>query len=387
MKFDTIKLSELAAIQTGPFGSQLHKEDYVVHGTPIVTVEHLGSRKFTEQNLPCVSDKDKERLKKYVLKTGDIVFSRVGSVDRCSYVSAEYEGWMFSGRCLRVRPCEKLNPEYLYYFFLLEETKQFVRNIATGATMPSINTKFMGEIPIRVPSLDAQNKIASILWMIDDKIELNKKINKNLSDLLQAIYQKQFGEVSLGENQGILSDICSYSKEKVAVSELNVNTYFSTENMLPEKAGSTKATSLPTTPQTTACRKGDTLISNIRPYFKKIVYCEDMCGCSTDVLCFTPVQSQYAAYLFSTLYTDKFFAFMVAGSKGTKMPRGDKQQIMTYPVVLPAESALEEFNAIAFPVLKQLNSNKAENKRLSALRDALLPKLMSGEIDISAIDL
>ena len=191
----------------------------------------------------------------------------------------------------------------------------------------------------------------------------------------------------MGAKQGILSDICSYSKEKVAVSELNVNTYFSTENMLPEKAGSTKATSLPTTPQTTACRKGDTLISNIRPYFKKIVYCEDMCGCSTDVLCFTPIQSQYAAYLFSTLYTDKFFAFMVAGSKGTKMPRGDKQQIMTYPVVVPAESELEEFNAIAFPVLEQLNSNKAENKRLSALRDALLPKLMSGEIDISAIDL
>ena len=74
-----------------------------------------------------------------------------------------------------------MNPEYLYYFFLLEKTKQFVRNIATGATMPSINTKFMGEIPIRVPSLDAQNKIASILWMIDDKIELNKKINKNLA--------------------------------------------------------------------------------------------------------------------------------------------------------------------------------------------------------------
>lgn len=180
MKFDTIKLSELAEIQTGPFGSQLHKEDYVVNGTPIVTVEHLGNRKFTEQNLPCVSDKDKERLKKYMLKTGDIVFSRVGSVDRCSYVSAEYEGWMFSGRCLRVRPCEILNSEYLYYFFSLKETKQFVRNIATGATMPSINTKFMGEVPIRVPSMEAQNKIASILWMIDDKIELNEKINNNL---------------------------------------------------------------------------------------------------------------------------------------------------------------------------------------------------------------
>ena len=69
------------------------------------------------------------------------------------------------------------------------------------------------------------------------------------------------------------------------------------------------------------------------------------------------------------------------------MPRGDKQQIMTYSVVLPSKEELEEFNAIAFPVLEQLNSNKTENKRLSALRDALLPKLMSGEIDISAIDL
>lgn len=211
-------------------------------------------------------------------------------------------------------------------------------------------------------------------------------VNENLSDLLQSIYQEQFGDVSLVANKGILSDICSYSKEKVDVSDLNVNTYFSTENMLPGKAGSTVATSLPTTRQTTFCRKGDTLISNIRPYFKKIVYCENMCGCSTDVLCFTPVQSQYAAYLFSTLYADKFFAFMMAGSKGTKMPRGDKQQIMTYPVVLPAENELEEFNAIAFPVLEKLNSNKAENKRLSELRDGLLPKLMSGELDVSDID-
>ena len=87
----------------------------------------------------------------------------------------------FRGDALEYDLVKKLNPEYLYYFFLLEKTKQFVRNIATGATMPSINTKFMGEIPIRVPSLDAQNKIASILWMIDDKIELNKKINKNLA--------------------------------------------------------------------------------------------------------------------------------------------------------------------------------------------------------------
>src|SRR5699024_2240206 len=85
------------------------------------------------------------KISKYVLKEGDIVFSRVGSVDRCSYVDAAHDGWMFSGRCLRVRPNTEVDPLYLYYFFCLEDTKQFVRNIAVGATMPSINTKLLGE--------------------------------------------------------------------------------------------------------------------------------------------------------------------------------------------------------------------------------------------------
>lgn len=381
------QLKTIADIQTGPFGSQLHKEDYVETGTPIVTVEHLGNRVFTEQNLPRVSDSDKARLIKYTLSTGDIVFSRVGSVDRCSYVDKSHDGWMFSGRCLRVRPTELVDSLYLYYYFCLEETKQFVRNIAVGATMPSINTKLLGEVEIALPDLNNQKRIAAVLSSLDDKIENNQKLNDNLADLLQTIYQERFGNDILAVNQGVLSDICSYSRDKVAVSELNVITYFSTENMLSGKAGSTEATSLPTTSQTTACHKGDTLISNIRPYFKKIVYCEDKCGCSTDVLCFTPSQPCYSAYLFSTLYADKFFAFMVAGSKGTKMPRGDKQQIMTYPVLLPSEEELAGFNTIASPLLEQIYSNRAENKRLSILRDTLLPKLMSGEINVSAVQL
>ena len=380
-------LRELADIQTGPFGSQLHKEDYVADGTPIVTVEHLGNKMFSEQNLPRVSNTDKNRLKKYVLKQGDIVFSRVGSVDRCSYVDQKHDGWMFSGRCLRVRPTSEIDSEYLYYYFCLEETKQFVRNIAVGATMPSINTKLLGEVVVTFPELERQKRIAGILSAIDSKIEVNQKINDNLSDLLQTIYQGQFGKVGLASNCGILADICSYSKDKIEISKLSLDTYYSTENMLPEKSGAVKATSLPTTSQTTACHKGDTLISNIRPYFKKIVYCEDDCGCSTDVLCFKPVHPRYTAYLFSTLYADSFFDFMVAGAKGTKMPRGDKQQIMTYPVVLPSEKDLSEFNSVATPILTQIYSNRTESERLSAIRDTLLPKLISGEIDVSGIQL
>ena len=364
----------------------------VEKGRYMASVKDFTEFGFDFSNCRRISEEDYERLRKQgcVPEKDDILVGKDGAryfEDIVIYKQDEQPALLSSIAILRADR-KKIIPEFLYYTLKTPAVKKNVRdNYGSGSAIPRIVLKDFKRMPFSFPSVDEQRKITAICSAIDSKIQVNNAINKNLSDLLQAIYQKQFGEVSLGANQGILSDICSYSKEKVAVSELNVNTYFSTENMLPEKAGSTKATSLPTTLQTTACRKGDTLISNIRPYFKKIVYCEDMCGCSTDVLCFTPVQPQYAAYLFSTLYTDKFFAFMVAGSKGTKMPRGDKQQIMTYPVILPAENELEEFNAIAFPVLEQLNSNKAENKRLSALRDALLPKLMSGELDVSDIDL
>lgn len=280
------------------------------------------------------------------------------------------------------------DPQFVYYTAI----NPVFRNVAVKSMVGSsgrqrVQQSVLEELELSVPDLDEQRRIGDFLAKIDEKIALNDRINDNLADLLQTIYQGRFGNDILAVNQGVLSDICSYSTYKVAVSELNVRTYFSTENMLSGKAGSTEATSLPTTSQTTACHKGDTLISNIRPYFKKIVYCEDKCGCSTDVLCFTPSQPCYSAYLFSTLYADKFFAFMVAGSKGTKMPRGDKQQIMTYPVVLPSEEELAGFNTIASPLLEQIYSNRAENKRLSILRDTLLPKLMSGEIDVSAIQL
>lgn len=206
-------LRELADIQTGPFGSQLHKEDYVADGTPIVTVEHLGNKMFSEQNLPRVSNTDKNRLKKYVLKQGDIVFSRVGSVDRCSYVDQKHDGWMFSGRCLRVRPTSEIDSEYLYYYFCLEETKQFVRNIAVGATMPSINTKLLGEVVVTFPELEQQKRISGILSAIDSKIEVNQKINDNLYAQVKAIFSENFLNLDFlpdGWKTGNLLDIADY---------------------------------------------------------------------------------------------------------------------------------------------------------------------------------
>ena len=340
-------------------------------------------------NLSELKSVDAPNSDKYILKPNDIVFARTGGSTGRNYFYDGSDGvFVYAGFLIKfsIDP-EKVNPKYVKYYCRSKQYNDWVQSFNTGSTRGNINAQTFGNMEIPLPERKQQDYLVSILEPIDEKIRNNKQVNDNLADLLQTIYQERFGNDILAVNQGVLSDICSYSRDKVAVSELNVRTYFSTENMLSGKAGSTEATSLPTTSQTTACHKGDTLISNIRPYFKKIVYCEDKCGCSTDVLCFTPSQPCYSAYLFSTLYADKFFAFMVAGSKGTKMPRGDKQQIMTYPFVLPSEEELAGFNTIASPLLEQIYSNRAENKRLSILRDTLLPKLMSGEIDVSAVQL
>lgn len=361
-------------------------------GKYMVSVKDFTDYGFDFASCRMISNDDYETLKRNgcVPQMDDILIGKDGArffEDIIIYRQKEKPALLSSIAILR---CDKskILPDFLYYVLRTPSFRQDVKdNYGSGSAIPRIILKDFKRMMVSYPSLEKQQSIISVLTAIDSKIQANTEINDNLADLLQTIYQDRFGNDILAVNQGVLSDICSYSRDKVAVSELNVSTYFSTENMLSEKAGSTEATSLPTTSQTTACHKGDTLISNIRPYFKKIVYCEGNCGCSTDVLCFTPSQPRYSTYLFSTLYADKFFAFMVAGSKGTKMPRGDKQQIMTYPVVLPSEEELAGFNTIASPLLKQIYSNRAENKRLSILRDTLLPKLMSGEIDVSAVQL
>ena len=129
-----------------------------------------------------------------------------------------------------------------------------------------------------------------------------------------------------------LSDVCTFRKGKVSVLGLSKKTYISTENMLPNKGGVTKASSLPAVEMTQEYRKVDILVSNIRPYFKKIWQAKYDGGCSNDVLVFQGNQNIDKDFLYYTLANDEFFAYSMATSKGTKMPRGDKVSIMQYQV-------------------------------------------------------
>lgn len=163
-----------------------------------------------------------------------------------------------------------------------------------------------------------------------------------------------------------LNDICSYAKGKTAVAGLTPQNYISTENMLPNKGGITTATNLPSVDQTQAYRKNDVLVSNIRPYFKKIWHAEYDGGCSNDVLVFRAAEGVDPIFLYYVLADDTFFNYATATSKGTKMPRGDKSAIMEYGVPTLDIEAQRKIGALLRSIDQKIAINSKINDNLSA---------------------
>ena len=168
-----------------------------------------------------------------------------------------------------------------------------------------------------------------------------------------------------------LSDICDYGKDRIEVSSLDNSNYISTENMLPNRAGITTATTLPTGEYTQSFEIDDTLVSNIRPYFKKIWKATFSGGCSADVLVFKAKENVSKEYLYYVLADDEFFKYSMTTSKGTKMPRGDKTSIMNYPVNLPPLPTQQKIAAILSSLDDKIELNNKINTNLEQQAQAL----------------
>jgi len=158
-----------------------------------------------------------------------------------------------------------------------------------------------------------------------------------------------------------LSSISDFADGRVPIADLNLDTYISTENMMQNKDGITRSAGLPTVSQTQAYRPEDVLVSNIRPYFRKIWFADRDGGCSNDVLVLRAKDGTHPNFLYYLLSDDNFFDYATATAKGTKMPRGDKTAIMRYGVPdLPYDTQVEIANT-----LSALDARIAENKKIN----------------------
>lgn len=414
-KMTTSVLGNIASVQTGPFGSQLHKDDYVDSGTPIITVEHLVENKISHENLPLVSDEDKIRLSKYILKEGDIVFSRVGSVDRCAYVSKNEDGWLFSGRCLRIRVDEtKVNPRYLSYYFAQSSFKSYIRKIAVGATMPSLNTAIMSELELNLPPLPVQKKIAAILSSLDDKIEINTRMNKVLEETARTLFHRWFVEFEFPNDEGkpykssggrmIASEmgeipegwtikraqeICNISIGKtpprketqwftsnssdvkwISISDMGSSGMFVLDSSEYLTVDAIEKFNIVTVPKDTVILSFKLTIGRVSITSEDLVTNEAIAHFKTNI-------QELREYLYFTL---KCYDYVSLGSTSSIATAINSKIIKNMNILLPHINLIKDYHALVLPIFEIIRTNQTEINQLKKIRETVLPKLMGGGI-------
>ena len=275
----------------------------------------------------------------------------------------------------------KLLPQYLMMWFSRKEFDREASFYAVGGVRGSLTWEDFCDMTLPIPPIEQQQKIVSEYEAITRRIHLNEQIIAKLEETAQALYRKMFVDGIDKENlpegwrMGTLGEVADYVSEKRNISSFSERTYISTENMLKNKKGIIFALSLPSTGKGTVFQKEDILVSNIRPYFKKIWKATFEGCCSNDVLCLRVRKNFDSHLLYYAIERDVFFDYVMAGSNGVKMPRGDKEWIMKYPLVIPNEQSLDYFNqkAHAIDILKMCK--RQENNQLIELQSLLLAKM------------
>jgi type I restriction enzyme S subunit len=189
-------------IQTGPFGSQLHKHDYQEDGIGVVNPTHLIGNKIMHDDVPLISSETASRLAKHRLSTGDILFARRGEIGRHGLVTEAEDGWLCGTGCFLVRIRRKdVDNQFLCYLFSTRDTVEWLNRHAAGVVMPNLSNTVLQSLPIRIPSLPEQRKIAAVLGLVRRAIEQQERLVALTTELKKALLHKLFTQGLRGEPQ------------------------------------------------------------------------------------------------------------------------------------------------------------------------------------------
>lgn len=311
-----------------------------------------------------------------VVQTGQFAYgpvtSRNGEKISIAYLDGEDCIISSSYTVFEVVNKDELDPEYLMLWFSRPEFDRYARYKSHGSVREIFDWDELCMVELPVPSIEEQQNIVKAYKTITDRIALKKQINDNLAEYLNCIYVEMAQET---QETTALSTICQYVTEKAVFSEIKSSAYISTENILPDKQGiSSFGTTVPSE-RVVHFREEDVLVSNIRPYFKKMWFATTEGGCNADVLCFRALDKKYSYLLKSIMFQDGFFDYVMSGAKGTKMPRGDKKHIMQYQIPCFSDEQLAKFNTLASSIEQNQALNRQEMSFLEASKGMLLTTL------------
>ena len=406
-KIKTVTLADVSINNKGEYGIGASAVDYSDELYTYLRITDINDDGTLNKNdLKSVDDVD---AKNYLLNENDVVFARTGNSTGKAYYYDKMDGELvYAGFLIKFSlDSSKINPKFMKYYVLSKDYKGWVNSMCTGSTRPNINAKMYGNMELILPPREQQDFLVNILGEIDNKIEINKRINKNLDDILDSIFKENFIKEfdndnndwkikNIGELPLIITDYVANGsfaslKENVTILDYEEYAYFIRNTDLKSKSFQKfvnkhsydflKKSSL---------FGNEVIISNVGdvgsvflcPFLDKpmtlgnnmiLVKSRDD-AINLNFYLFLLFRSNYGQYLISTI---------TAGSVQSKF---NKTEFKSLELTMPNDELIIKFNNLVSPIFDYKNKISDEIVRLTKLRDTLLPKLMSGEIDVSKIN-
>lgn len=388
-------LEKICTLVRGPFGGALKKEIFVNDGFAVYEQSHAIYSDFSTFRYRINEEKYKE-LKRFSVKPDDLIMSCSGTMGKFAIIPKNYEQGIINQALLKLTVKKGYDNFFVKLSLETEENQnKLLSQSAGGAIKNVVAVSQIRELELAIPSPLEQQKVANCISSLEDVIDAHIRkldlLNDHKNGLLQNLFPQKgetkpryrFPEFENDEDwkSKKLGDkeVAFFVNEKVAISELNLESYISTENMLSGFMGVSNASKLPSTGNFTKFKCGDILISNIRPYLKKVWKADITGGASNDVLVFRSGNDVSSNFLEFILKNDIFINYVMKSAKGVKMPRGDKDSMMNYIVYIPSKKEQQKI-ASCLSALDELivsQTKKIDQLRLhkKGLMQSLFPKM------------
>lgn len=369
------------AIQTGPFGSQLHSSDYSEEGTPVIMPQDIVDWKISEDKIARVSEEHVNRLKRHKCQSGDIIYPRRGDLAKCAFITSRELGWLCGTGCLKVTIDEtKAIPKYVYFHLQQPYSINCIETATVGSTMPNLNTSILSKIKLRLPSLNVQKKVVEVLSEYDRLVALNKRRIEILEEMAVRIYREWFvhfrfpkhescefdNGIPIGWKYLSVTDVLEirYGKDHKDIEDGDFPIYGSGGIM----------------------RKGNKFIYNGKSVLiprkgtLNNIMLVDGCFWCIDTMFYSIPRISNTANL---VYFQLDGYDMDNLNSGTALPSMTTKILSGIKVIVPTEEVRRRFDDLVDPILTQISILKLSNYQLQQMRDRLLPQLMGGQLDLS----
>jgi len=392
-----------------PFGTQLKSKDYAESGIPVIQGRNIKENKFHWNNKKYTSKEKFDSLPRSHCSKGDLIFPKIGTIGNvCILPSIEgNEQCILSTNSMSCSINEKLaDPNYIYYYFCQKKIHDYINSTSRGSTQPIFNYGMLKAFSIEIPSLEIQLKVSKILQELDSKIENLQNQNKILEQMAQTIFKSWFvdfdgvtefedselGEIPKGWNVKRVKEIAEFNPENIGKDSIFSEIYYlDTSSVTEGKLTDIQRLAKNDAPSRAKrlVKKNDILISTVRPNLKHYYFIKNPRENLVVSTGFVVVRSKKISpfHLYYLITSDSFTEYLtgVADSHTSAYPSFPSEIIENTKICLPdieSDSISSSFNKILNPMFEKLEYNENQIRSLTKTRDALLPKLMSGEIRV-----